>query len=280
MAIPSSPAFGTLIRTLNPYSEKAIETLTAVFGSYGDEVLEQFKKYYIAKNAPDPVKSLGAFFKSLDGQLANIQDPGIVRGWLKFFDSQGPKVRNELYKQLPSPSFLGKSFPSAANGLIKPDNIYSPQVMPNVPNPSAAVSAIISTGMELPGYITTNIALASKALNDIFNSNISFGLDKFGSPDKAHMGNLVPDSKHIERIVSAAPNFVQKIISSFGNAGNFMAKTLGFNQFGVDNKNISSPNYKLNAQKAEQQKVLVGSSGAVETRDVSNVSRYKPKATV
>jgi hypothetical protein len=279
MAIPSSPSFGTLIRTFNPYSDSTIQTLRSVFGSYGDTVLNQFKSYYVAKNAPTPVQAMGAFFRTLDGQLSSVEDPGIVSGWVKFFDSQGPLVRQELYKLLPSPSFLGKSFPTAANGLVRPENIYSTQVMPNVPNPNAAISALISTGMEVPGYIATNLAIASRALLDIYNSNISFSLDKFGSPDKPHMGNLVPDSKHIERIVAAAPTFVSKVISFFGDAANYMAKNLGFNQFGVDNKNISSPNYKLEAKKAEQQSVLVTSSGSVDTRDVSNVGRYKPRAT-
>ena len=275
--IPPAAAFFNLIRNYNPLTEVTMPALKQVFGGYGNTVLNQFKRYYKAKNAPNPVQALGDFFAQIDSELASIQDPGIVSGWVNFFKYQGPQVKNAAIKKLGSPKFLNRSFPSSINDKITPENIYSENVQPNVVTPDSPVPRMINAGMELPGYIVSNLAIAGKVLGDIFDSNIQIGLGKLGSPDQPHQGNLVADVKHLERIAGAATKFLDKAVKSFGAAANFAAQNLGFNKFGTGNKNVSSPNYRLTKSMTSQQQIQINSVGIPQTKDVNNINKLKPK---
>jgi hypothetical protein len=274
--IPASPSFNTLLRRYNPISEEITPQLKQAFGVFGDTVLSQFKRFYTANNSNNPVEQLGNFYASLDKELASITDPGIVSGWLKKYKTESQRVKNNTISKIGTPKFLGRNFSAYTNSLITPENIYSDNVQPNIPNPGAKIPHLVSTGMQLPGYITANLVTAGHVLGEIFNSNIAPALNKLGEPNKPHQGNLVPDSKHIERVTKAAPKFVQNILNSFGDAKNFMAQNLGFNKFSVQNKNVSSPNYKLNTLTSEKQVVRVLGTGLIDTRDVASTKQFKP----
>ena len=278
--IPPASTFFNLIRNYNPLTEITMPALRQVFGSYGETVLNQFKRYYRAKNAPNPVEALGNFFAQNDNELASIQHPGIVSGWINFFKYQGPLVKNAAIKKTGTPKFLGRSFPSSINDKITPENIYSENVQTNFVTPDSPVPRMINTGMELPGYIISNLAIAGKVLGDIFDSNVQISLGKLGSPDQPHQGNLVPDVKHLERIAGAATKFLDKAVKSFGPAANFAAQNLGFNKFGTGNKNVSSPNYRLTKSMTAQQQVQINSVGIPQPKDVAGVSKFKPKPTL
>jgi len=277
--IPASSSFFTLLRNYNPITKFTSPQLRQAFFKYGEQVLSLFEKYYVAANSNDPVERLGNFYANLDKELSSINDPGIVSGWITHFKSESNRVKNNAIGKIGTPRFLGRSFSVNANSLISPENIYSDNVQPNIPNPKSKIPHLISTGMQLPGYITANLVTAGHVLGEIFNSNMTPCLNKLGKSDKSHQGNLVPDSKHVERITAAAPKFVQNILKSAGDAKNFMAQNLGFNKFSVQNTNVSSPNYKLNTLTSEKQVVRVAGTGLVDTKDTASLNRYKPLKT-
>jgi len=274
--IPPSPSFFNLIRNYNPYTEETIPQLKQAFGAYGDTILNQFKRYYTAKRSSNPVENLSTFFSQIDRELASISDPGIVSGWVTFFKTQSPNVRNRTISKLGSPQFLDRNFPPPANNLITGENVYTPNVFPNIPNPNLQVPHLIHTGVDLPGYIQTNLTLANHILTEVFNSNIAPALGKLAVNTVPHMGNLVADALHPDRIMAAAPKFLQNLLQTFGSAAGFLAKNLGFNRFSVENKNVSSPNYKLDEQVAEKQIIKMASTSLPDTKDVASLRRYKP----
>lgn len=278
--IPPAPSFFNLVRNYNPYTEYTMPQLREIFGEYGDEVLDQFKRYYKAKNSNNPVQKLGEFFASLDGELAGISDAGIVSGWINFFKSQSQNVKDRAISIVGSPRFLNRNFPPPLNQLVTAENIYSDNVRPAMIDPNPKIPHLISTGMDLPGYISNNLLYAGQVLGEIFNSNIAIVSSRTTKNDLPHQGNLVPDSKHPDRITAAATNFLKNAINYFGPAASFMAKNLGFNKYGVQNKNISSPNYNLNAKTAENQEIKVKATGVPDTKDVASLKRYKPAPTV
>lgn len=280
MGIPPSTSFFNLVRNFNPIREQTMPQIASAFGSYGQQVLEQFKKYFTAKNSSDPIEKLATFFANLDGELASISDPGIVSGWIEFFKSQGPNVRTKALSKLGSPQFLDKSFPPSANHLITAENIFSQNVIQQTIDAAMKIPNLISTGVQLPGYIQTNIVQASHALGEIFKSNITPALGKLAKNTDPHQGNLVPDSKHPERIGAAASKFVEGVINSFGSAASYMSQVLGFNDFSVQNKNVSSPNYKLNVLSSQQQQVRMNSLGSPEFKDTANLKRFKAKPSI
>lgn len=278
--IPPTPAFLTLLRNYNPITEYTMPQLKEVFGQYGDEVLEQFKKYYKARNSSNPVEKLGEFYKGLDGELASISDAGIISGWVNYFKTESQKVRDSAIKKIGSPEFLNRNFPPKLNHTMSSENVYSPNVKPNVIDPNPKVPHMVSTGMDLPGYIQNNLMLASQTLGEIFNSNIAAVADIASENIKAHMGNLVPDQLMPDRIIGAAAKFTENALSFFGSASNFMSKNLGFNKYGVQNKNMSAINYKLNALETEQQQIKTDAFGRPVTKDIASLKRFKPSPTV
>lgn len=280
MGIPASPSFFNLLRNYNPITKATTPQLKEAFSVYGDQVLTQFERYYKAVNSNNPIEQLGNFYAQIDKELASINDPGIVSGWMTQFKTESQVIKNNVVSKVGTPQFLGRSFPSTANSLISPENIYTDNVRPNVLNSKGKVPHLISTGMQLPGYITSNLLLAANVTGELFNNNMSASLGKLGASDKSHQGNLVPDSKHIDRATAAAPKFVQNIIKTYGKAGNFMAQVLGFNKFGVQNKNVSSPNYKYNTLTSDNQVVRMASTGLIDTKDTASLKKFKsPKAT-
>ena len=280
MSIPPSTSFFNLIRNFNPIKEQTMPQIVSAFGAYGEQVLLQFKRYFSAKNSSNPVENLANFFANLDNELANISDPGIISGWISFFKSQGPSVRTKALQKIGSPKFLDKNFPSSANHLITAENIYSQNVIQQTIDAAVKIPNLVSTGLQLPGYIQSNIVQASHVLGEIFKSNISPGLGKLAKNTDSHQGNLVPDSEHPKRIGAAAPKFVDNVIKSFGAAGNYMAQVLGFNDFSVQNKNVSAPNYKLNVISSQQQQIRTNSLGSPEKQDTANLKRFKPKKSI
>lgn len=278
--IPPAASFFTLLRNYNPYTEVTMPQLKQAFGSYGDEVLQQFKKYYKAKNSNKPVEKLGQFYKELDGQLASISDAGIVSGWINYFKTESQRVKDEAIKRIGSPQFLNRSFPSALNNLTSMDNIYTNAVKPAVIDPNPKIPHLVSTGMDLPGYIMVNLIYAGQVLGEAFNANIGIGADVAAKNTDPHQGNLVPDDKHPDRITGAAPKFIKNALSFFGAAQNFMSKNLGFNKYGVQNKNISSPNYKLDNKVSENQQIKIQGTGNPNTKDVASINKYKPRPSV
>lgn len=278
--LPPTPAFGTLLRKYNPITENTIPQLKEAFGQYGDEVLDQFKRYYRAKHSTNPVERLGEFYRALDGELASISDTGIISGWINFFKTESLKVRESAIKKLGSPQFLNRNFPPPLNHLTTMDNIYSNNVKPAVIDPKPKVPHIISTGMDLPGYITVNLIYAGQVLGEIFNSNIAAAADVSSKNTDPHLGNLVPDQLHPERIAAAAAKFIENAVGFFGAAANFMSKNLGFNKYGVQNKNMSSINAKLNATETENQQIKIQSTTLANTRDTVSLRRFRPSPTV
>lgn len=273
MGIPASSTFFSLLRNYNPISRYTNPQLRQAFLGYGDQVLSQFERYYKATNSNNPIEQLGNFYAQIDKELGSIGDPGIVSGWMAHFKSESQNVKNNAISKIGTPQFLGRSFPASANSLISPENIYTDSVRPNIPAPGGKVPHIISTGMQLPGYITSNLLLAGNVLGELFNSNIAPSLGKIGASDKSHQGNLVPDTKHIERISAAAPKFVQNILKSYGKASSYMAQCLGFNKFGVQNKNVSSPNVRYNTLEGGKQVIPTAATGIVATKDVASFDR-------
>lgn len=280
MSIPPSTSFFNLIRNFNPIREKTMPQIVSAFGAYGEQVLLQFKRFFSAKNSSNPVENLASFFANLDKELANINDAGIVSGWISFFKSQSPKVRTATLKKLGSPQFLDKNFPSSANHIITAENIYSQNVIQQTIDAAAKIPNLVSTGIQLPGYIQSNIVQASHVLGEIFKSNIAPGLGKLAKNTDPHQGNLVPDSEHPKRIGAAAAKYVKNIIDSFGAAGGYMSQVLGFNDFSVQNKNVSAPNYKLNVLSSQQQQIRMNSLGTPITKDAASLNRFKPKKTI
>lgn len=278
--IPPSASFFTMLKNYNPITEYTMPQLKEVFGEFGDEVLEQFKRYYKAKNARNPVDKLGEFYKSLDGQLASISDPGIVSGWISYFKTESQKVRDSAIKKIGTPQFLNRSFPSALNNLTTLDNIYTNNVRPAIIDPNPKVPHMVSTGMDLPGYIMVNLVHAGHILGEAYNSNAAIAADVASKNTDPHQGNLVPDEKHPDRITAAAPKFIKNALSFFGAAQNFMAKNLGFNKYGVQNKNISSVNYKLNEKTSQDQNIKIMGTGNPYTRDTASLNRFIPPPSV
>lgn len=278
--VPPTPAFQNLIRNYNPINEVTIPQMKEVFGEYGDEVLDQFKRYFKAKNAKNPVEKMGDFYKRLDRELASINDAGIVSGWINFFKTESQRVKDNAIKKIGSPQFLNRNFPPKLNHITTSENVYSNNVKPSVINPKPQVPHLISTGMDLPGYITNNLISAGQVLGEIFNSNIAAVMDSAAESTKAHLGNLVPDSKHPERIMGAAAKFTENALSFFESAANFMSKNLGFNKYGVQNKNMSAANYKLDSIQTEGQNIKTDAMGRPFTRDVASLKRFKPSSTV
>lgn len=278
--IPPTPAFQNLIKNYSPITEVTVPQLKEVFGEYGDEVLSQFKRYYKAKNSSNPLEKLGDFYKGLDSELASISDVGIVSGWINYFKTEPPRVKDNAIKKIGTPKFLTRSFPPKLNHVTTSENIYSSNTKPPVIDPNPKVPHQISTGMDLPGYIQNNLMNASQILGEIFNSNIAAVADIAAENVKAHMGNLVPDQLHPERIVAAAAKFTENALNYFGDAANFMSKNLGFNKYGVQNKNMSSVNYKLDSTETSQQKIKTDAFGRPVTKDVASLKRFKPQPTV
>ncbi len=278
--IPPSASFFTMLKNYNPITEYTMPQLREAFGDFGDEVLDQFKDYYKAKNARNPVEKLGEFYQKLDKQLASISDPGIVSGWISYFKTESQKVRDSAIKKIGSPQFLNRSFPPALNNLTSMDNIYTNNVRPAIIDPNPKVPHMVSTGMDLPGYIMVNLVYAGQVLGEAFNSNVAIAADVAAKNTDPHQGNLAPDEKHPERITAAAPKFIQNALSFFGSAQSFMSKNLGFNKYGIQNKNISSVNYKLNEKTSQNQDIKVMGTGNPYTRDTASLKRFKPQPSV
>lgn len=275
-SIPPAPSFFVLLRNFNPYTEETLPQLKEAFGDYGDQVLEQFKRYYKANNSNNPVERLGEHYKNIDSELTGISDPGIVSGWIDFFKTESQKVRNNALSKIGSPQFLTREFPSQLNHLTSMENTYSNSVKPAVIDPNPKVPHLISTGMQLPGYITMNLIYAGQVLGELFNANIGIAADNSSKNTDPHQGNLVPDDKHPGRIAAAAAKFIQNALNFFGSAASYMAKNLGFNEYGVQNKNIGIPNPILTQTTTQGQQIQIDISNHPNTRDIANVERYKP----
>jgi len=275
-SIPPAPSFFVLLRNYNPYTETTLPQLREAFGDYGEQVLEQFKRYYKANNSNNPVERLGEHYKQIDSELAGISDPGIVSGWINFFKTESQKVRNNALSKIGSPQFLTREFPSQLNHITTMENIYSNSVKPAVIDPNPKVPHLISTGIQLPGYIMMNLIYAGQVLGELFNANIGIAADNSAKNTDPHQGNLVPDDKHPDRITAAAAKFTQNALNFFGAAASYMAKNLGFNEYGVQNKNIGIPNPILTQSTTENQRIQVDISNHPNTRDIAKVERYKP----
>lgn len=258
MTVPT-PTFYILLRNYNPISEITAPQLKQAYQSYGEDVLSLFKDHFKAKNSNKPVQALGSFFAKLDTKLKNIDDIGIVQGWREHFNAQPQTVKSETYKIIPNPVFLGKTFPKAK--IASMGNIMSGPVLP--PVNSASVTApvnLIDTGVDLPSYILANINQAANITGKLINKNISSILSDVSDSTKNHGGNLIPDTKHIERMGSVITKIVKEVVNTTGDAGSFVLKTLKYNPFGIKNNDISSPPIVLE-QSIEGQTVILNSVG-------------------
>jgi hypothetical protein len=258
MMVPSA-TFYTLLRNYNPLNETISPQFKEIFKNYGSDTLSLFSEHWQAKNSNTPVKSLGAFFAKLDGKLKNIKDPYIIQEWRDHYRSQPPSVKAETLKLLPNPVFLGRSLPSGK--VVSPGNIMSEPVAPpfNLPGSKMPVN-LVDTGMQLPSYISSNIASASTLAGKLFNNNIKSIVDTVSVSTKAHASNLVPDSKHVERMGKVVAPFLKKVLGSVSDAGGFLLKTMNFNPFGAQNSDISAPRMAIE-RSVEGQKVVVNSIG-------------------
>lgn len=257
--ITTSPTFYVLLRNYNPINESASPQFKEAFAGYGQDVLDLFKKHYKAKNSNKPVQALGAFFAELDGKLKNIKEVGIIQGWREYFNSQPQGVKGEFYKKVPNPVFLGKTLPSL--NTFSQDNLFSGPVMPyaNVEKSEAPINHI-STGVNLPPYIKANLAQASNILGRLQNKNLASIMEQVSVSTKNHGANLVPDTKHIERMSKVITSCTKKVLDTVGDAKGFLLKAVNFNPFGVTNSDISAPQVILE-QTVEGQRTVLNSVG-------------------
>lgn len=257
--INPSGTFYILLRNYNGLSEIVSPQLKQIFSSYGSNVLDGFKAHYEALNSNNPTKNLAIFFAKLDGQLKNISDPGIVAGWRAYFKSRPDKIKSEFYKLVPNPKFLGVNMPSG--NVVSFGNIMSGPVTPNVNLPgNKAPINLINMGVKVPSYIMSNVVAASTMLGKLYNKNITGVMDSISVSTKSHGSNLVPDSKHVERMGKVVQPFYKKIIGGLGDAGNYFLKNMNFNPFGVQNSDISSPNMVVQ-QSVGQTSSLLNAAG-------------------
>ena len=239
--IPPSGTFYILLRHYNGLNEVVSPQLKQVFSSYSSNILDSFKAHHEAINSNNPVRNLAIFFAKLDSQLKNFNDPGIVAGWRSYFKSRPEKIKSEFYKLVPNPKFLGVNMPTG--NVASFGNIMSGPVAPslNTPQNKAPVN-LINMGVNVPSYIMSNVISASTMLGKLYNKNIVGVMDSVSVSTKSHGSNLVPDTKHVERMGKAVQPFYKKILNGLGDAGNYFLKNLNFNPFGVQNSDISSPN--------------------------------------
>lgn len=257
--INPSGTFYILLRNYNSLSEIISPQLKQIFSSYSSDVLDGFKAHYEALNSNNPVKNLAIFFAKLDSQLKNINDPGIVAGWRAYFKSRPDNIKSEFYKLLPNPKILGVNMP--AGNVVSFGNIMSGPVTPslNLPGIDAPVN-LINLGVKVPAYVMSNVITASTMLGKLYNKNITGIMDSLSVSTKSHGSNLVPDSKHVERMGKVIQPFYKKIISGLGDASNFFLKSLNFNPFSVQNSDISSPNMVIQ-QSVGQSSSLLNAAG-------------------
>lgn len=257
--ITTSPTFYVLLRNYNPINEVVSPQLKQTFSGYGQDVLDLFKKHYKAKNSNKPVQALGAFFAELDGKLKNIKEVGIVQGWREYFNSQPQGIKGEFYKRVSNPVFLGKTLPSL--NTFSQDNLFSGPVLPcaNVEKSEAPINHI-STGVNLPPYLKANLAQASNILGRLQNKNLASIMEQVSVSTKNHGANLVPDTKHIERMSKVITSCTKKVLDTVGDAKGFLLKAVNFNPFGVTNSDISAPQVILE-QTVEGQRTVLNSVG-------------------
>ena len=278
MTTPSSTFF-ILLRNYNPINEAASPQFKQTFAGYGEDVLGLFKKHFKAKNSNKPVIALGNFFAELDGKLKDIKEIGIVQGWREHFNAQPQAVKSEFYKKIPNPVFLGKTLPSL--NTFSQDNIYSGPVLPyaNVEGGEAPVNHI-NTGVNLPPYVKANLAQASTVLGKLQNKNLQSVMEQVSVSTNNHGGNLVADTKHIERMGKVVTSCTKKVLDSVGDAKEFLLKAINFNPFGATNSDISSPQVILE-QKIEGQRTVLNSVGLdVTPKDKKPLKAFaSPKST-
>lgn len=239
--INPSGTFYILLRHYTGLNEIVSPQLKQIFSGYSSDILDSFKAHYEALNSNNPVKNLAIFFAKLDGQLKGFNDPGIVAGWRAYFKSRPEKIKSEFYKILPSPKFLGINMPMG--NVVSFGNIMSGPVTPslNLPQNKAPVN-LINMGAKVPSYVMSNLVAASTMLGKLYNKNIVGVMDDISVSTKSHGSNLVPDTKHVERMGKVVQPFYKKIINGLGDAGNYFLKNMNFNPFGIQNSDISAPN--------------------------------------
>lgn len=272
--------FYTLLRNYNPINELIAPQLKQIFSGYGQNVLNQFKAHWEARNSNTPVKNLAIFFSRLDGQLKSVSDPGIVEGWRSYFNSQPPSVKTETLKLLPKPVFLGVKLPNL--GPADPKNLVQSSTTPffNVPGKSKAPVNYTNIGVRLNPTLEANIASALKLLGTINNKNITPVIGSVSKSTEAHGTNLVPDSEHPKRVGKIITSYTKKLQEFVGDASGYLMKAINFNPFGVQNSDISSPPIAFE-QMVEGQKVVVNGAGVdLKSRDPIKIKDFaSPKQT-
>jgi len=269
-----SATFYTLLRNYSPLNEIISPQIKQIFKGYGDNVLNQFKAHWEAKNSNQPVQKLAQFFSKLDGQLKNISDPGIVQGWRSYFSSMPPSVKSETLKLLPNPTFLGKSLPSM--GPVDPKNLVQTSTTPffNVPNAKGVPVNYSNPGVRMNPSLEANYISALKLLGTIQNKNVAPAIGSVSTSKEAHGTNLVPDSEHSNRVGKIITSYAKKIQDIVGDASGFLFKSLNFNPFGVQNSDISSPPIAFE-QLVEGQRVVVDGSGrTIADRKPINIKQF------
>jgi len=233
--------FYTLLRNYNPVNELIAPQLKEIFGQYGPEVLDTFKAHWDAKNSNKPVERLADFFSKLDGQLKNIDDPGIVEGWRSHFKSQSPLIKSETLRKLPKPTFLGVNLPKL--GPVDPRNLFQAATTPffNTAGGGGAPPNFTNIGVRLSPTLEANMASALKIVGTISNKNLTPIIGSLAKSTMNHGTNLVLDSEHVKRVGEVITSYTKKLQEVVGDASSFLLKSINFNKFGVQNVDISSP---------------------------------------
>lgn len=277
--IPTA-TFYTLLRSYNPLNELIAPQIKQIFQGYGQNVLDQFKAHWEAKNSNQPVKNLASFFAKLDGQLKSVSDTGIVEGWRRYFNSQPPSVKTETLKLLRKPVFLGVKLPNL--GPVDPKNLVQSSTTPffNVPGKSQAPVNYTNIGVRLNPTIEANIASALKLLGTINNKNITPVIGSVSKSTEAHGTNLVPDSEHPKRVGKIITSYTKKLQEIAGDAAGFLMKSFNYNPYGVQNSDISSPPIAFE-QIVEGQRVVVNGAGQdLRSREPVKIKNFaSPKQT-
>ena len=238
--VPTATFF-TLLRNYNPVNELIAPQIKQIFGNYGPEVLNTFKAHWDARTSNKPVQRLADFFAKLDGQLKNIDDPGIVEGWRAHFKAQPPLVKSETFKLLPNPVFLGKNMPKL--GPVDPRNLFQAATTPffNTAGGGGAPPNYTNIGVRLSPTLEANIASALKIVGTVSNKNLTPIIGSLAKSTMNHGTNLVLDSEHVKRVGEVITSYTKQLQSVVGDASSFLLKSLNFNKFGVQNVDISSP---------------------------------------
>jgi hypothetical protein len=184
--------------------------------SYETE-LEQAIKFNKTKVSNDVIKAQTDFFVELDNRLKSMS-PQFAAYWINQFNRSLEAVRNEVLIKNNGGTFY-QNFSDCIGSLTKQENYYddSTQLVSDVSGDD--IMAPLRYGASLTNKISTYTQLLhaemSKKVNLVFRKNIKNIQEKISTSTQPHGDNLVPDSRHFERIQNIVSSLNQKLRQQF-----------------------------------------------------------------